>query len=236
MKRYALVPLLCLLVISVGCKSKHPSSVEVNEDLDPNQISMILVAPFVSSITEGEDSDRESEKIMNRKLWEIISKRQDYEFHSPNQFLSYVGRAQATDEYERFQEMWIEEHRVNPEFLKALQRSADYDMLLVPYVYLWWKDETDYREVNTASSTQIGATLTLVDFKTGEIMWDASDENYKESVRSEGDRVQVSSAGMHRRVAGVSESGSDMYAAPPYEDVAILVLQVLVDAIPSRGI
>ena len=117
-----------------------------------------------------------------------------------------------------------------------MQRSATYDMLLIPSVYLWWKDETDYRELNTASSTQVGATLTLVDFKTGEIMWEATDENYKEAVRSQGDRVQVSTAGMHRRVAGVSETGSDMYAAPPYEDVAVLVLQVLVDEIPSRGI
>ena len=236
MKRYVLIPLVFLLVISFGCKSKHPSSVEINEELDPNQISMILVAPFVSSVTEAEDPDRKSEQIMNRILWEMISERQDYDFHSPNQFLSYVGRAKATDQYEQFQQIWIKDHRVDSEFLKALQRSANYDMLLIPYVYLWHKDETDYREVNTASLTQIGVTLTMVDFKTGEIMWDALDENYKEAVRSEGNRVQVSSAGMHRRVAGVSESGSDMYAAPPYEDVAILVLRVLVDEIPSRGI
>jgi hypothetical protein len=231
-----LILLAGLLVVSFGCKSKHPSSEVINEDFDPNQVTMILVAPFVSSIIEGEDPERESEKIMNRILWQMISERQDYDFHSPNQFLAYIGREGAVEEYEKFQQIWIKEHTVDPEFLRAIQLTATYDMLLIPHVYTWWKDETDYRELNAVSSTQIGATLTLVDFKTGEIMWEATDENYKESVRSEGDRVQVSSAGMHRRVEGVSATGSDMYAAPPFEDVAILVLRVLVDAIPSRGI
>jgi hypothetical protein len=69
---------------------------------------------------------------------------------------------------------------------------------------------------------------------TGMVLWDASDENYKESVRSEGDRIQSSSAGIDRRVSGTSVTGGDIYSAPPFDDVAVLVLEALVGAIPER--
>jgi hypothetical protein len=80
-----------------------------------------------------------------------------------------------------------------------------------------------------------GATLTLVDFASGRIVWEGTDENYKEAVRTEGNRVQVDGGGFVRRVSGVTTTGRDMYAAPPFEDVALLVLQVLVEAVPQRG-
>jgi hypothetical protein len=194
------------------------------------------VAPFISTVTEVEDPERNSVKIMNRLLWENLLKRNDYEFHTQSQFMALVNRAQLTDRYEAFEKIWIEEHRADTEFLKELQQLSSYDLLLIPSVYLWWKDEADYREVNTVSSTQVGANLSLVDFRSGRIVWEATDENYKESVRAEGDRVRVETGGIHRRVSGVSESGSDMYAAPPYEDVAVMVIEVLVGAIPQRGV
>jgi hypothetical protein len=77
-------------------------------------------------------------------------------------------------------------------------------------------------------------SLSLIDPKTGTVVWEATDENYKESVRSEGDRVQSSSAGIDRRVSGTSVSGGDIYAAPPFDDVTILVLKALVGAIPEK--
>jgi hypothetical protein len=66
-------------------------------------------------------------------------------------------------------------------------------------------------------------------------MWEATDENYKEAVRTEGGRVRVESGGIHRRVSGVTVTGRDMYAAPPFEDVAAMVLEVLVGSMPERS-
>ena len=77
--------------------------------------------------------------------------------------------------------------------------------------------------------------MSLIDPASGLVMWEATDENFKESVRTEGGRSRVVSAGWDRRVDGVTETGRDMYAAPPYEDVATLVIEVLVGAIPVKG-
>ena len=50
-------------------------------------------------------------------------------------------------------------------------------------LYLWNKDEADYRESATSSVTQVGATLALVEMGTGKILWEASDENFREAIR-----------------------------------------------------
>jgi hypothetical protein len=119
-------------------------------------------------------------------------------------------------------------------FVKELRVALPASVLLVPDVYLWHKDEADYREAATNSVTQVGASLTLIDMKTGKVLWDASDENYREAVRSENRNV-VTSGGIDRRVGGVTDTGKDMYAAPPYEEVAMVVLQSLVAALPPRA-
>ena len=65
-------------------------------------------------------------------------------------------------------------------------------------------------------------------------MWEATDENYKESVRTEGNRVQAASGGINRRISGTSVTGKDIYGAPPFEDVTVLVVSALVSAIPEK--
>jgi hypothetical protein len=124
-------------------------------------------------------------------------------------------------------------HEVDKTFLRDLQQNLNVQMVLVPYVYLWHKDEADYRESATASATQVGAMLTLIDMGSGKILWEGTDENYKEAVRSE-DRSVITTGGVDRKVAGVTATGKDMYAAPPFEDVAMLVLQAIVGALPPR--
>ena len=97
--------------------------------------------------------------------------------------------------------------------------------------------EQGVRQVHDATLrilSQVGITLTLVEMSSGKILWEASDENYREAVRSE-DRNVVTSGGIDRRVGGVTSTGKDMYAAPPYEEVATVVLQALVGALPPRA-
>lgn len=235
MKRFSFVVLSILLVCTVGCKPKHPSMVTVDPGFNPNEAGTILVAPFISSISEGEDPNRESERITSNILWEMLSMRSDHTFLSPEQMRFAVRRSNLGDAYERFKLSWVTTHEADLEFLRQIKDELDVDLILIPHVYLWFKDEADYREVGTASSTQVGITLTLIDPASGLIMWEGTDENFKESVRTEGGRSRVVSAGWDRRVEGVTVTGRDMYAAPPFEDVATLVIEVLVAAIPQKG-
>jgi len=235
MKRIVAAVAVMSLFALAGCKSQHPSKITVDPEFDADKLGSVLIAPVVSSVSEGEDPKRESERIMNRLLIELISERTDHKFLSPEHFKLAIRREGLDEAYEKFKHDWITRHEIDPAFLSRLKGDLDISALLIPQVYLWNKDEADYREEGTASSTSVGATLTLVDFASGEIVWEAMDENYKEAVRTEGNRVQVDGGGFVRRVSGVTSTGRDMYAAPPFEDVALLVLQVLVEAIPQRG-
>jgi hypothetical protein len=235
MRRTCIVALSALLVCVVGCKPKHPSMVTIDPGFDPNDVGTILVAPFISSVTRAEDPDRDSERLTDKILWEMLSMRADHSFLSPEQMRLAVRRNGLGDAYEQFKLKWITKHEADVDFLRGVKEALNVDLILIPHVYLWFKDEADYREIGTASSTQVGVTMSLVDPSSGLIVWEATDENFKESVRTEGDRSRVVSAGWDRRVDGVTETGRDMYAAPPFEDVATLVLEVLVGVLPEKG-
>jgi hypothetical protein len=233
MKKLMIVPwLLCLLWL--GCKPAHPSRVAMDPAFEPNKVSAVLVAPVISSIIEGQDPRRESETMTNSLLMDFLTERTDYRFVSPEQFKMAVMKGRLDQRWAAFKDAWSSKHLMDKEFFQKLRFEMNADAVLVPLVYLWYKDEADYREGATNSVTQVGITLTLVESETGTILWEGSDENYKEAVRSE-DRTTISSAGIDRRVEGVSGTGRDSYAAPPFEDVANLVLKALVDALPRRG-
>lgn len=227
---------LSMLLLTVGCNPKHPNKVVIDPEFNPNEVGTILVSPTFSTVTEGEDPNRESEKIVNRILWDLLATRGDHEFLSPVQFTYIVQRSGAAGDLDAFKAEWNKQHKADKEFLRKLKEQINADLLLITHVYLWYKDEADYRVEVASSTTQVGATLSLVDMNTGNVVWEAMDENYKESVRSEGGRVRSTTGGLDRRVEGVTATGRDMYAAPPFEDVATLVLEILVDAIPRRGV
>lgn len=235
MKKVAIFLIAVAVLGLIGCKSQHPASVTVEPDFNPGEYATILVVPTISTITKGEDPKRESERIPNRILWEFVSERYDYKFLSAEQFRMVVAAADLGDRLDEFKNKWSRDHVVNLDLCRAVKSELNVDLMLVPVVYLWHKDEVDYREVAAASATQVGMTLSLIDPDNGMVVWEATDENYKESVRSEGDRIQASTGGIDRRVSGTSVSGGDIYAAPPFDDVAVLVLQALVGAIPERS-
>ena len=64
-----------MLVLIAGCKPPHPSMVKSDPAFDPNAVSGILIAPFISSVIEAEDPQRQAERIMNRILAELLSER-----------------------------------------------------------------------------------------------------------------------------------------------------------------
>ncbi|MBN1885206.1 MAG: hypothetical protein JW876_06770 [Candidatus Krumholzibacteriota bacterium] len=235
MRRTIVVTMLAGLVLLAGCKPKHPAEISADPSFDINDVEGILVAPTISSITEGEDPDRESERIVNTVLRDLIVSRDDLVIVAGEKLRIALHRYGLEENWERFESQWASTHTVDADLLRAIEKDLNVDLILLPHVYLWFKDEADYRESGTASTTQVGVTLSLVDPATGTILWEATDENYKEAIRTEGERVTASSGGWDRRIEGRTATGRDMYAAPPFEDVAILVVEVLVNSIPRKG-
>ena len=233
MKRLMVLPVV-LYLFWIGCKPAHPSRVAMDPAFEPNRVSAVLVSPVISSVIEGQDPKRESEYLTNRILMAELTERTDYRFVSPEQFKMAVAKGRLEQRWAAFKESWASRHEMDKEFFQKLRLEMNADAVLIPLVFLWNKDEADYREASTNSVTQVGVTLTLIETETGTILWEASDENYEESVRSE-DRGTISTAGIDRRVEGVSGTGHDAYAAPPFEDVANLVIKALIDALPMRG-
>jgi len=222
-----------LLVFVGGCKPPHPSIVKSDPSFDPNAVSGILIAPAITTVAEMDDPKQLAEPTTNRILAEQLGERADYKFISAEQFKGAVMRGKLQDRYTAFRDRWGDKRELDADFLRLLKQELNVETVLIPHVYLWHKDEADYRERATASATQVGITLTLVEMGTGKILWEGTDENYMESVRSE-DREVITTGGMDRKVEGVSATGKDQYAAPPYDDVVILVLQSLVGALPER--
>jgi len=234
MRKIAVSVSVAALVLSASCGSRHPSEVTVNPEFEPAEVGTILLAPTVSTITDGEDPRRESERIPDRILWDRLSGRYDYRFLSPEQFKAAVYKAGLGPRLEEVMAGWADRHVIDVDFLRAVKSELDIDMIMIPVVYLWYKDEADYREAATASATQVGMTLSLLDPLSGEVMWEASDENYLEAVRTEGERIQSTTGGIDRRISGTTVTGRDMYAAPPFEDVTVLVVGSLVGAVPEK--
>ncbi|MBU8920380.1 MAG: hypothetical protein KOO63_00840 [Bacteroidales bacterium] len=232
MKRYVFV-ISAILVLIGGCQRQHPSVITIDPEFDSAKVMTILVVPTISSITPGDDPTRQSEILVDRKIWEFISERGDYVFISPNTFRGAIGRAGLSTSIGKFRLNWMENKTISDEFREAIL-SLNPDMILISEVYLWNKDEADYRESATASATQVGMTLSMVAPGSGRIMWEATDENYKEAIRTEGDRIQNSTGGFDRRIAGRTASGKDVFSAPPFEDVLVLVIEALVKAIPEK--
>ncbi|MCK4538011.1 MAG: hypothetical protein KAV42_04350 [Candidatus Krumholzibacteria bacterium] len=232
MKRYIFV-ISAVFVLIGGCKRQHPSVITIDPDFDSATVMTVLIVPTISAITTGDDPTRQSEILVDRVFWEFINERNDYVFISPNTFRGAIGRHGLSTSIEKFRLDWMGSKVINDEFGEAI-RSLNPDMVIILEVYLWNKDEADYRESATASATQVGMTLSMVDPGSGLIMWEATDENYREAIRTEGDRIQNTSGGFDRRIAGRSVSGKDVFAAPPFEDVVVLVVEALVNAIPEK--
>ncbi|MCD6379993.1 hypothetical protein J7M07_06065 [bacterium] len=236
MEKNVVAALLIVVVFFFGCGITHPSSVIVDPEFNPNAVTRILVTPVISCVSETDDRDRLSELTTQRVLWENLNRMSDYVFLSQQNFYFALSKAKKTAEIKKFKRDWLEGKKAGAELLKLIGKYVDVDAILVPEIYLWHKDEADYREQGASSVTQVGMTIYLVNPLSGKILWEATDQDYLEAMRTEGDRVLVQGAGgFDRRIAGISETGVDMYGAPPFENVLTKVVGTLVKAFPFRS-
>ncbi|MFO7914943.1 MAG: hypothetical protein R6U43_04550 [Candidatus Krumholzibacteriales bacterium] len=229
--------LAAVLFLLPSCRAQHPSSIKVDPEFEPNEIRRVLVAPVISSVPEGDDPRRESEILTRHILWENLMTRDDYVFISPQQFRMVMEREAGSGAFAEFRDNWLRGEGADVRMVRLLRENLDFDAILLPEVMLWHKDEADYRESGTSSATQVGMKLYFIDPLSGNVLWEATDENYMEGVRTEGDRVEVvGSGGYDRRISGITATGKDMYSAPAFENVLIKVVEVLVASIPSHSL
>lgn len=228
-KRLVGVLLLSLALGPLGCQKKHPVKVEISPRMQRGEITTIAVFPFTSALFGSEDPEGIAAKTMQKFLLQELDARNEYKFISPNT-VSYAAETQGMAERERaFLRKWAKTHQADVGFLSSLAEILKCDGFLVGSVDLWQKDEADFQE-NATSATYVGATVTILD-RGGGVLFEASDENYMEAVRTEAKNRQV--------VVGASgnvykDLDRNLYKAPPFEDVALKVAEALAASLPAR--
>jgi hypothetical protein len=227
--RRVLITAVVLLLACAGQKD-HPISIEVEPVMDEGGVDRIAVFPFLSALHESDDPDNLAPRMMDQYFTPALDARNDYTFVSSGTVrFAIEGHETLEPEYQDFLEEYPRTGKIDSDFFSSLAAALNCEAFLIPVVDLWQKDEVDYQE-NATPATYVGATVTVVD-KTGlTILFRAIDEDYIEGARSEtSDRGIVSTAGRVR-----SDAGAKTHRAPPYDEVAIKVINALVGSLPER--
>jgi hypothetical protein len=231
MKRSLVFLATVLLFASMfGCQKKHPVKLNIGPAMKAGTITTIAVFPFTSAIHHADDPDKVAPKMVEKVFFEELELRSDYKFVTPNTIEYAVQVNGLESANEKFLQAWPKKQTPDMEFLTALTDVLKCDAFMIGTVDVWQKDEADFQETATPA-TYVGATITCINSKTGEIVFLASDENYLEGARTVKEERQV--------VTGASgnvykDLGEKMYKAPPFEDVVPTVVKALVRSLPRR--
>jgi hypothetical protein len=221
---------LIALVVLVGCQKQHPVKIYVDPALNPTSIQKVAVLPFGTMLSNADDPDGVAPQTLEKYFLPQLDTRDDYNFLAPLSVQYAVDGLDMEDQFHKFIRSWPTERKADIPLFSALAERLGCDAFLVPVVELWQKDEADFQE-NTTPATYVGATITLLDAKTGAILFEASDENYLEGARTEtGDRSVI------RGASGTvkSDRGSQVYKAPDFDGVVEKVVLALVSSLPTR--
>ncbi|MBI4719941.1 MAG: hypothetical protein HY770_01645 [Chitinivibrionia bacterium] len=231
MKRHAIVlAALMLLVGLCGCQKKHPVAVKAAPAMKEGKIATIAVFPFTSAVHETDDPDKMAPRTVEKMLFEQLGARQDYKFVSPSTVGFAAEKQGLTERENEFLKQWPKSRKPDAEFFSKLAEVLKCDAFMIGTVDQWQKDEVDYQE-NASPSTYVGATITVLDVNSGEVLFQATDEDYLEGMRTETtDRQLVTGA-----TGNVyKDMGEKMFKAPPFEDVALKVAKALASSLPRR--
>lgn len=222
--------ILLISVFVLGCQKKHPVRVYTDPSLKPDAIEKVAVFPFTTMLHHAEDPDGEAPQMMEKFFMPELDTRDDYNFVAPNSVKYALQSSKLNEEMDKFLRNWPTSKKPDMQILAAVRERLGCDAILIPRVDLWQKDEADYQE-NASSATYVGATITLLDAKSGAILFEASDEDYSESARTEtSDRsVILGGSGTVK-----SDFGDKVFKAPPFEGVVRKVVGALVSSIPAR--
>jgi len=238
MHKYIVLVLgIAVLLGSVACQQKHPVSVYIDDSFrvtagETPPVLKIAVLPFTSSINQSDDPDDVASRTFESVFTKKLDDRNDYNFVSPGTIAFAVEREGWQSDYKKFLRDYPHSDKPDMDLLGRIAAAVQCDAFLIGVVDTWDKDEVDYRE-NASATTTVGATISIVDasVKPGRLLFRAIDEDYLESARSEvSDRtVSTSGTGLVR-----ADREAQLYKAPPYEEVVIKVVESLVASLPAR--
>ncbi len=186
--------------------------------------------PFLSSLHDAEDPDGIAPATMEQIFNAELESRKDYEFLSPSTVRYAVDLQQMEEGYENFLRDYAKTGEADFSFLKPLAEVLKCDAFLIGVVDLWQKDEADAQE-NTTPATYVGATVSILDADEGKLLFRAIDEDYMEGARTETSGRSLVTGGSG---AVHSDLGAKVHRAPPFQEVAVKVIQALVSSIPVR--
>lgn len=235
MRRFFLWVTAAILVAGIGVfagcgKKTHPVKVFVDPSFSEGGSDKIAVFPFSSAVNSAADPNQLAPKTFDELFRAELENRNDYKWVSPSSVEYALQGGGLREEAKRFVDSWRTKRQADAGFLKKMGSALQVDGVLIGVVDMWQQDQVDARE-NAAPASYAGATVTIFDVKDGKVLFEASDENMLEGVRSE-DRDKS----IRRSGAGqiYSDPTGGLYKAPPLEEVAIKVAQALASSIPVR--
>lgn len=231
MKKIAVGLLLLAIVFgSLNCQKQHPIKVQIAPAMKSGTVSTIAIFPFTSAVHQTDDPDNVAPRTVEKFFFEQLDLRTDYKFVTPST-VSYAATQQdLAERQEKFLKEWPKTRTPDIEFFAALAEVLKCDALMIGTVDVWQKDEVDFQE-NASPSTYVGATITVLDVETGDVLFLATDEDYLEGLRSETSDRQLVVGGSGNVY---KDMGERMYKAPPFEDVTLKVVKALASSLPRR--
>jgi len=215
----------------VGCgKKTHPVKVFVDPSFAEGGSEKIAVFPFSSALNPAADPNRLAPKTFDQLFRTELNKRNDYQWVSPSSVEYMLQGGGLREDAERFVGEWRTKHQADVDFLRKVGTALQVDGILIGVVDLWQQDQVDVRE-NAAAASYVGATVTVFDVKDGHVLFEATDEDVLEGVRSEDRNKQIIRSGSGQIY---SDPTGGLYKAPPLEEVALRVAQALAASIPAR--
>jgi hypothetical protein len=229
-KKLIVLGIVMIFLVTLGCQKKHPVKVRVSPRMKSGAITTIAVFPFTSSVHETDDPDNLAPRMIQKSFLVELDKRADYKFVAPQTISFAVERQGLEKANAEFLKQWPNSQKPDMAFLKSLAQVLKCDAFLIGTVDLWQKDEVDFQE-NASPATYVGATITVLDAVSGDVLFQASDENYLEGLRSETTDRQL--------VVGASgnvykDLDANTFKAPPFEDVVPRVVKALASSLPRR--
>lgn len=229
MKRFSVV--VVALLVAIGCGGRqHPAKIYVDDTMKEGVIEKVAVFPFASAVHHSDDPDKLAPRMMDKLFLEQLDLRNDYKFVAPASVIYALERGQLEEQGRDFIDGWTKTQKVDLEFLNHLGQILNLDAVLIGVVEQWQKDEVDIQE-NATPATYVGATVTILSVQDGTILFQATDEDFLEGVRSE-----TSDRSVRRSPTGAiyNDPREKLFRAPPYESVAVRVAMALAASIPAR--
>jgi hypothetical protein len=219
------------VALFAGCGTKtHPVKLFVDESFSKGAIEKIAVFPFSSALNAASDPNRLAPTTFDQLFRTELDQRKDYKWIAPGSVEYVLNQEGLGTDAARFVDDWRKKREVDKEFLATIGKALQVDGVLIGVVDVWQQDEVDPRE-STAPASYAGATVTVFDVKDGKVLFEATDEDRLEGVRSEGRNAQIVRSGSGQIY---SDPTGAVYKAPPLDEVAIKVAQALARSIPTR--